>query len=62
MERRAALDAGVGVLRCWGGGSVAQTREDLVEHYGHDGQDAEVARVVGIVNAEADRRADPDWD
>ncbi len=61
LSRRTALEEAVGVVRCWHDCGTAQARRDLVDQDGVAGQDAQAARVVAIVDADADGRADPDW-
>jgi len=61
VSRRADLEEAVGVFRCWHVCGAAQARQDLVDGGGMAGQDAEAARVVAIVDAQAEGRADPDW-
>jgi hypothetical protein len=61
VSRRADLEQAVGVFRCWHSCDAVQARQDLVDDGGMAGQDAEAARVVAIVDAQAERRADPDW-
>jgi hypothetical protein len=61
VSRRAELDEAVGVFRCWHVCDAVQARRDLVDDGGTAGQDAEAARVVALVNAQAEGRADPDW-
>jgi hypothetical protein len=63
VARRAAMAEAVGIMRCWQGCDAAQARHDLIDNGGGAaGQDAEAARVTALVDAMADRRADPDWD
>jgi hypothetical protein len=63
MARRAAMSEAIGIVRCWQGCDAMQARRDLVDNGGDTaGQDAEAARVAALVDAMAERRADPDWD
>lgn len=61
MRLRTMLHEGVGILRVWHlcGQQHASDQLDVPE-----GRDAEAARVIAVVNAAADGRADPDatWD
>ncbi|WP_116047673.1 hypothetical protein [Amycolatopsis palatopharyngis] len=57
---RANLDDYVGVRQATCGDGAADIRGDLFAEYGGNGQDAEAERVVAMVNAAADERADPD--
>ncbi|MFC4857194.1 hypothetical protein ACFPCV_27175 [Actinophytocola glycyrrhizae] len=49
-------------MSSWQHCDTTQARNDLVARGRLDGQDAEVARVVAIIDAVADGRGDPDWD
>ncbi|WP_378059178.1 hypothetical protein [Actinophytocola glycyrrhizae] len=62
LARRAAREEAVGVVSSWQHCDTTQARNDLVARGRLDGQDAEVARVVAIIDAVADGRGDPDWD
>jgi hypothetical protein len=62
LDRRNRLDEAVGVLHRWTGRDTAEVRRNLVGRNGPAGQDAEAAGVTAIVDAQADARADPDWD
>nr|WP_042187585.1 hypothetical protein [Kibdelosporangium sp. MJ126-NF4]CEL18204.1 hypothetical protein [Kibdelosporangium sp. MJ126-NF4]CTQ90565.1 hypothetical protein [Kibdelosporangium sp. MJ126-NF4] len=63
LTQRAAMAEAVGIMRCWQSCDAVQARRDLVDNGGGvDRQDAEAARVTALVDALADRRADPDWD
>ncbi|MGW6936510.1 hypothetical protein ACWGE0_41105 [Lentzea sp. NPDC054927] len=57
IARRAALHEAVGVVQAWGGGL-----ERLRDQHDDADREAEVARVNAVVDAAAERRADPDWD
>jgi hypothetical protein len=61
VSRRAELEEAVGVFRCWHMCDSGQARQDLVDDGGTAGRDAEAARVVALVDAQAEGRADPDW-
>jgi chorismate mutase len=60
ITRRAALHEAIGVVQAWSGG-----QDDVLERFGDRRSDAEreaeVARVNAVVDAAAERRADPDW-
>ncbi|TWP43814.1 hypothetical protein FKR81_41995 [Lentzea tibetensis] len=58
VTRRAALHEAVGVVQAWGGGDVL---ERLCDQHSDAEREAEVARVNAVVDAVAERRADPDW-
>lgn len=62
LAQRAAMSEAVGIMRSWQGCGSAQARQDIADNSGADGQNAEAARVVAIVDAQADGRTDPDWD
>ncbi|SDJ50992.1 hypothetical protein SAMN04488074_102244 [Lentzea albidocapillata subsp. violacea] len=61
VTRRAALHEAIGVVRAWSGDRdgvpawFCERRSDAE-------REAEVARVNAVVDAAAERRADPDWD
>ncbi|SMC53875.1 hypothetical protein [Lentzea albidocapillata] len=61
VTRRAALHEAIGVVRAWSG-----DRDDVAAWFCDRRSDAEreaeVARVNAVVDAAAERRADPDWD
>ncbi|GLZ27966.1 hypothetical protein Lesp02_01560 [Lentzea sp. NBRC 105346] len=57
VTSRAALHEAAGAVLAWGGGDPAQALEMLCDRH----SEAEVARVTARVDAEADRRSDPDW-
>jgi hypothetical protein len=61
---RAELNNGVGILQVWNVCGQQQARTDLVADHGQTGQDGEARRMIAVVNAAADGRADPDarWD
>lgn len=61
VARRAALHEAAGILQAWTGGDPRQARALLDEHLATGGREAEAARVVAIVNAEALVSDDPDW-
>jgi hypothetical protein len=61
VARRAALHEAAGVLQAWTGGDPRQARALLDEHLATDGCEAEAARVVAIVDAEALASSDPEW-
>ncbi|MDX8050873.1 hypothetical protein SK571_15905 [Lentzea sp. BCCO 10_0798] len=60
ITRRAALHEAIGVVQAWSG-----DQDDVLERFGDRHSDAEreaeVARVNAVVDAAAERRADPDW-
>ncbi|MGW6937327.1 hypothetical protein ACWGE0_45265 [Lentzea sp. NPDC054927] len=58
IARRAALHEAVGVVRAWGGGDGL---ERLCDQHSDAERAAEVARVNAVVDAAAERRADPEW-
>jgi hypothetical protein len=63
IARRAAMAEAVGIVRCWHGCDGVQAHRELVDNGGGSaGPDAEAARVTAVVDAMAERRADPDWD
>lgn len=71
LAQRTTLDEAIGVLRCWWQCSATQARSELEARYdrrsgdapgGSPDMTAEVTRVVAVVNAAADRCADPDLD
>jgi hypothetical protein len=60
--QRAALNEAVGILQAWQACGRQQARDDLDHAHGLAGQDAEARRVIAVVDAAADGRADPDGD
>jgi hypothetical protein len=64
MRLRAARSEGVGILRVWHICGSRQAREDLTAAGGPAGRDVEAARVIAVVDAEAEHGLDPDamWD
>lgn len=62
VVRRAAVNEGVGVLQCWSGGDSRQARQELYDRHGVGGPEAEAVRVAAVVDADANGRADPEWD
>lgn len=61
VTRRAALHEAVGVVRAWGGDDRGDVLERLCDQHSDAEREAEVARVNAVVDAAAQRRADPDW-
>jgi hypothetical protein len=61
VVRRAALHEAAGVVQAWTGGDPRQARALLDEHVATGGCEAEAARVVAIVDAEALTCGDPEW-
>lgn len=59
IARRTALHEAVGVVQAWSGGGDGLER--LCDHHSDAEREAEVARVNAVVDAAAERRADPDW-
>lgn len=61
ITRRAALHEAIGVVQAWSG-----DQDDVLERFCDRRSDAEreaeVERVNAVVDAAAERRADPDWD
>ncbi|SES19001.1 hypothetical protein SAMN05216188_12592 [Lentzea xinjiangensis] len=64
LRLRAGLSEGVGILQVWNDCCQQEARDRLLASHGHGGQDAEAARMIAVVDAAADGRADPDagWD
>jgi hypothetical protein len=64
LRLRAALNEGVGILQVWNVCEQEQARDQLLADNGAAGQDAEADRMIAVVDAVADNRADPDanWD
>jgi hypothetical protein len=60
MRLRTALNEGVGILQVWQVCEQQQARDRLLTDNGTSGQDAEADRMIAVVNAAADNRADPD--
>jgi hypothetical protein len=60
MRLRTSLNEGVGILQVWKVCEQQQAREQLLADNGASGQDAEVDRMIAVVDAAADNRADPD--
>ena len=60
MRLRAALNEGVGILQVWNVCEQKQARDQLLADNGPSGQDAEADRMIAVVDAAADNRADPD--
>jgi hypothetical protein len=64
MHRRATLSEGVGILQAWRLCRQQQARDELYAEHGGAGQGAEARRMIAVVDASADGRADPEatWD
>ena len=64
MRRRATLSEGVGILQVWRLCRQQQARDELYAEHGGAGQGAEACRMIAVVDATADGRADPEanWD
>jgi hypothetical protein len=64
MHRRATLSEGVGILQVWRPCRQQQARDELYLAHGDAGQGAEARRMIAVVDAAADGRADPEtaWD
>jgi hypothetical protein len=64
VHRRASLGEAIGILQVWRDCGRQQARDDLHTDHGTSGQDNEATRVIAVVNATAQGRADPDatWD
>ncbi len=64
LRLRTALNEGVGILQVWNVCPQQQARAQLLADNGAAGQDAEANRMIAVVDAVADNRADPDadWD
>lgn len=64
LRLRTALDEGVGILQVWNACEQQQARADLRAEYGWAGQGTEASRMIAVVDATAEERADPDvgWD
>lgn len=64
IRLRTALNEGVGILQIWNACEQQQARDQLRTDNGTCGQDAEANRMIAVVDAAADNRADPDaaWD
>lgn len=61
-RQRAARNEAVGILQAWQACGRQQARDDLDDAHGLAGPDAEARRVIAVVDAAADGRADPDGD
>lgn len=64
LRRRAVLNNGVGIVQIWNVCGQQQARADLTAGHGRSGQDGAARRMIAVVNATAEGRADPDagWD
>jgi hypothetical protein len=64
MQRRTTLSEGVGILQVWRSYRQQQARDELYAKHGGTGQGAEACRMIAVVDAAADSRADPEasWD
>lgn len=64
LRLRTTLNEGVGILGVWQVCAPQQARDHLRAEHDRTGQDAEATRLIAVVNATADDRADPDarWD
>jgi hypothetical protein len=62
LRLRAALNEGVGILQVWSVCEQQQARAQLLADNGAAGQNAEASRMIALVDAVADSRADPDAD
>ena len=60
VRRRAELNEAIGILQAWSGCGEQQARSDMHAHHGISGQHVEASRMIAVVNADADGRADPD--
>ncbi len=60
LRQRAALGEGVGILRVWQLCEASEARDELLAAHGQHAQNTEARRMIGVVNAVADGRADPD--
>lgn len=60
MLRRAELNEAIGILQVWRGCGEQQARDDMHTDHGTAGQQAEASRMIAVVNADANGRADPD--
>lgn len=58
--RQAELNEAVGILQVWRGCGEQQARDDMHTDHGAAGQQAEASRMIAVVNADANGRADPD--
>ena len=58
--RRAELNEAIGILQAWRGCGEQEARDDMHADHGTAGQHAEASRMIAVVNADADGRADPD--
>lgn len=61
LEGPAAVNEAIGILRGWQGCDAAQALDNLTGGAGPAERDAEAARIVAVVNAQADGTADPDY-
>lgn len=57
---RTTLNEGVGILQAWNICEQRQARDELLAEHGRAGQDAEAQRMIAVVDATANGRADPD--
>jgi hypothetical protein len=64
LDRRVVLSEGVGILQVWQVCRQQQARDTLHTEHGDSGQGVEALRMIGVVDAVAEGRADPDatWD
>ncbi|MEV6717543.1 hypothetical protein AB0M48_36535 [Lentzea sp. NPDC051208] len=60
ITRRAALHEAIGVVQAWSG-DQDHVLERFCDRRSDAEREAEVARVNAVVDAAAERRADPDW-
>lgn len=63
LALRTRRNEGVGILQAWHICARQQARDELAEH-GRAEQDTEAQRMIAVVDATANGRADPDarWD
>jgi hypothetical protein len=64
LRQRAAVSEAVGILQVWHACGQQQARADLYAEFRASGPSGEAARIIAVVDAAADGRADPDatWD
>ncbi len=64
LRLHTGLNEGVGILQVWNACHQQEARDLLFAAHGSAGQDAEATRMIEVVDAAAEARADPDagWD
>ena len=64
LRSRTGVNEGVGIFQVWNACRQQQARDRLLAAHGRAGQGSEATRMIAVVDAEAQGRADPDagWD